>query len=153
MPSVRRALVEDAALVARLRRDWASENAGRGLDDPSFEGVFAGWFTGEFHQRKTWLAVDDDRAVGMLNMLVYTRMPKPAPDPGWRPRWGYVANAYVVKAARDQGIGGLLLDACTAYAREHRFARLVLSPSERSVPFYARAGFVPATSLMVRELG
>ena len=31
------------------------------------------------------------------------------------------------------------------------FARVVLSPSARSVSFYARGGFAPATSLMVRE--
>jgi hypothetical protein len=42
------------------------------------------------------------------------------------------------------------LNASTGHADEHGFARLVLSPSERSVPFYARAGFEPATSLMVR---
>ena len=43
-----------------------------------------------------------------------------------------------------------MLDACTSYADSHGFVRIVLSPSERSVPLYARAGFVPATSLMVR---
>ena len=47
----------------------------------------------------------------MLNMLVFTRMPKPARRTS---RWGYVR--------------------------------------ERSVPFYERAGFVPATSLMVNDL-
>ena len=82
-------------------------------------------------------------------MLVFTRMPKPG-----RPvsRWGYVANVYVDHAGRDQGTGRLLLDACLAHARDHDYARLVLSPSERSVPFYSRAGFGPATSLMVHDL-
>jgi hypothetical protein len=37
------------------------------------------------------------------------------------------------------------------YADERGSARVVLSPSPRSVPFYARGGFEPATSLMVRE--
>jgi GNAT superfamily N-acetyltransferase len=77
-------------------------------------------------------------------------MPRPsAADPG---RWGYVANVYVVPGDRDRGVGRLLLDAVTAHADEQGFARLVLSPSERSVPFYARHGFEPATSLMVRHL-
>ena len=52
---------------------------------------------------------------------------------------------------RDAGLGRLLLDACTSYADERGLARIVLSPTDRSVPFYARAGFVPATSLMVRQ--
>lgn len=88
----------------------------------------------------------------MLNLLVFTRMPKPAPSGrGSAPRqWGYVANVYVHEGHRSGGLGAELLAACTAYADEHGFARLVLSPTERSVPFYARAGFVPATTLLVR---
>jgi hypothetical protein len=39
-----------------------------------------------------------------------------------------------------------------AYADSEGLARLVLSPSERSVPFYERAGFGTATSLLVRSL-
>jgi len=35
------------------------------------------------------------------------------------------------------------------YARQHHLARVVLSPSERSIPFYQRAGFGPADILMV----
>ena len=57
---------------------------------------------------------------------------------------------YVDRAARDAGVGARLLDAATSYADDQGFARLVLSPSERSVPFYERAGFATATSLMLR---
>ena len=46
----------------------------------------------------------------------------------------------------------MLLDAALGHARERDFARVVLSPSERSVPFYKRAGFAPATRLMVNDL-
>jgi ribosomal protein S18 acetylase RimI-like enzyme len=67
-------------------------------------------------------------------------------------KWGYIANVYVDEKHRDVGLGRLLLDAASSYAEEHRFARLVLSPSDRSVSFYTRAGFVPATSLLVKPL-
>lgn len=148
MTTVRVATAADVPVVAGLRRAWTEENAGGTVEDPSFEAVFADWFEREAGQRVTWLAEDGDRAVGMLNMLVFTRMPRPsAADPG---RWGYVANVYVVPGDRDRGVGRLLLDAVTAHADEQGFARLVLSPSERSVPFYERAGFAPATSLMLR---
>jgi GNAT superfamily N-acetyltransferase len=52
---------------------------------------------------------------------------------------------------KGRGIGGRLLETCTQYADDHGFARIVLSPSERSVSLYARHGFVPGTSLMVRH--
>ena len=135
-----------------LRRTWTEENAGQQVDDPTFDERFEAWFEREHDQRLTWLAVADGQPVGMLNLLVFTRMPFPLSPETERPtQWGYLANCYVVAAQRNTGLGGELLDTCTRYADEHGFARIVLSPSERSVPFYARAGFVPATSLMVRN--
>ena len=85
--------------------------------------------------------------------MVFTRMPKPrsAAASGWARQWGYVANVYVEPEHRDRGVGRAMLDEAVAYADEQGFARLVLSPSERSVPFYERAGFAPATSLMLRR--
>ena len=152
MVTVRAATPDDVPVIAGLRRAWTEENAGQAVDDPSFDDVFAEWFAREAHQRVTWLAEDDGRVLGMLNLLVFTRMPRPraADAPSHPQRCGYVANVYVVSGERDRGIGRLLLDAATAHADAHGFARLVLSPSERSVPFYERAGFAPATSLMLR---
>jgi GNAT superfamily N-acetyltransferase len=151
--SVRVAGPDDRSTVARLRRAWAEEQAGQVIDDPHFDAAFAGWAEREESQRVTWLVSRDGVDVGMLNMLVFERMPRPGDAAsGRRTRWGYIANVYVVEAHRDGGLGRLLLDAASTYAEEHRFARLVLSPSERSVSFYARAGFVPATSLLVKPL-
>jgi GNAT superfamily N-acetyltransferase len=149
---VRVASADDVQLVAGLRRDWALEQAGGLVQDEDYEQLFAAWFERERHQRVTWLAELDGAPVGMLNLLVFTRMPRPVPPGGSRrpTQWGYVANVYVAAAHRDRGLGRLLLDAAVAHADEHGFARLLLSPSPRSVPFYERAGFVPAASLLVR---
>ena len=65
--------------------------------------------------------------------------------------WGYLANAYVRPAYRNQGIGTRLAEAVLSYADAHGFARIVLSPSQRSIPFYRRAGFGPADALLLRE--
>ena len=149
---VRRAGLVDGPAVAALRRAWTEEQAGGSIEDDGFDAAFAAWFAREHDQRVTWLAEDGGTAVGMLNLLVFTRMPRPqaagaAPRPG---QWGYVANVYVDRGHRDAGIGRALLEAAVAFSDEQGFARLVLAPSERSVPFYERAGFGPATSLMVR---
>jgi len=152
MVTVRTATPDDVPVIAGLRRAWTEENAGQPVDDPSFEDVFAQWFAAEAHQRVTWLAEDTGRVRGMLNLLVFTRMPRPraAAAPAHPGQWGYVANVYVARGHRGRGIGRVLLDAVIAHADAHGFARLVLSPSERSVPFYERAGFAPATSLLLR---
>jgi GNAT superfamily N-acetyltransferase len=62
-----------------------------------------------------------------------------------------LANAYVRPAYRNQGIGAQLVAALLSYADEAGYARVVLSPSQRSIPFYRRAGFGPADALLLRE--
>lgn len=151
MTAIRRATADDRTVVAKLRRAWTEESAGHPVEDPSFEDRFVEWFAREQDRRVTWLAYAGAEPVGMLNLLVFTRMPFPLDADTSRPtQWGYLANCYVRPPRRDAGAGAELVAACTAYADEHGFGRIVLNPSERSVPFYARAGFVPATSLMVR---
>ena len=66
-------------------------------------------------------------------------------------RWGYLANAFVLAGYRDRGVGRLLVDALLDHARATGLVRVVLSPTERSVPFYERAGFGPADMLLAME--
>ena len=147
MVSIRLAGADDSSRVAALRREWVEEYAGAAVEDDTFEGAFSAWFDRERDHRVMWLAEADGQPAGMLNMMVFTRMPRPGRA---RSEWGYVANVFVRAGHRDAGIGARLLDVCTTYADEHRFVRLVLSPSERSVRLYRRFGFEPASSLLVR---
>ena len=144
---IRLATYDDRRAVARMRRAWTEENAGSAVEDDTFEARFDAWLEREQHQRLTWLGLVAGEPVAMVNVLVFTRMPRPGQQPS---QWGYLANFYVAPELRGSGLGARMLDACTSYADSHGFVRIVLSPSERSVPLYARAGFVPATSLMVR---
>ena len=135
----------DLPALARLRRDMSGEQEGdRG--DPDFEARFAAWWARECTRRIIWLAEVGHDPVGTMNLAVFDRMPRPGRAPS---RWGYLGNAFVLAAYRNQGIGGQLLATALGYAREHHFARVVLSPSESSIPFYRRAGFGPADALMV----
>jgi GNAT superfamily N-acetyltransferase len=145
-PVIRRAVDADVPAIARLRRDWTQEQLG-GSADPDFEQRFAAWYAQEASRRIIWLAEVDGYVVGMVNLAVFERMPRPG-----RPAscWGYLGNAFVLAEHRNQGIGQRLLDALLDHADRNGFARVVLSPSERSIPFYQRAGFGAADVLMVR---
>ncbi len=151
---VRRAGPDDSALLARLRRSWDEEDespsplADDETTDAGFEQRFADWYAAEASRRLTWLAEDGDRPVGMLNLAVFERMPRPGCTPA---RWGYVGNVFVLAGYRDRGIGRALLEAALDHARAEGFTRVVLHPSPRSVPFYRRAGFVPADQLLLKE--
>jgi GNAT superfamily N-acetyltransferase len=151
--AVRLATPDDDRVIAALRRAWTEERSGLGtIDDPDFEPAFLAWADAERARRVNWLAESDGRAVGMLNLVTFTRMPRPVPEDGPAPlgQWGYIANNFVLADFRNAGIGTQLLDAAIAHADAHDFARIVLTPSEQSVPYYTRAGFMPATALLVR---
>jgi GNAT superfamily N-acetyltransferase len=143
---IRRADDSDLSAITRLRREWTQEQEGE-LADPGFDERLAAWFLRESERRIVWLAEVDGRPVGMMNLAVFERMPRPGRPPSC---WGYLGNAFVLSAYRDRGIGAQLIDAVLGYADGNGFVRLVLSPTCRSVPFYERAGFGPAGALMLR---
>ncbi|HTR93968.1 MAG TPA: GNAT family N-acetyltransferase [Trebonia sp.] len=146
-PVIKIAGPDDAPALAALRRAWTEENHGP-AGDADFEARFLDWYRREAQRRVSWLAEAGGDLVGMMNMSVFERMPQPGRDPGC---WGYLANAFVLAAHRDRGIGSLLLRALLGYADERQFVRVVLRPSERSIPFYERLGFTADHDLLVRH--
>ncbi len=146
---VRQVSSRDSAGVAALRRAWSEELAGGALDDDGFEERFSRWAAAEESRRVMFVAVVGGREVGMVNLAVFERMPRPKLA---RSCWCYLGNAFVLAGHRDRGVGSALLDAAVKHARVCGAVRIVLSPSERSVPFYRRAGFGPATMLMAMSI-
>jgi GNAT superfamily N-acetyltransferase len=131
---IRRAEHADLAAIVQLRREWTQEEHGD-IADPDFDEHLAAWFARELSRRTMWLAEDGGRPVGMMNLAIYERMPRPGRALS---RWGYLGNvSRLVRAALN-------------YADENGFVRVVLSPTERSIPLYERAGFGPAGALMLR---
>ena len=146
MTQIRVATADDLTDLIGLRTSSTEERRGS-LPDPTFGDRFRAWFDAEAHQRTFWMATEPEGAVGMTNLLTFERMPGPGIDAG---RWGYLGNMYVRPEHRDRGVGRLLLDALIAHADAHGLERVVLSPSERSIPFYRRAGFDDADTLLLR---
>jgi GNAT superfamily N-acetyltransferase len=143
---IRRAEHADLSAIVQLRREWTREEHGD-IADPGFEENLAAWFAREWSRRIMWLAEVGGRPAGMMNLAIYERMPRPGRALS---RWGYLGNVFVLAAYRNRGIGSQLVSAALNYADENGFARIVLSPTERSIPLYERAGFGPADALMLR---
>ena len=136
-------------LVA-LRIRWAAEQ-GRALSEgDSFESDLADWVAREAHSRRFWLAWVDGAPVGMVNLLMFRRMPTVGRPAGG---WGYLCNMYVDEAHRNDGLGSALAQALLDFADEQGLERVVLSPTERSRPFYASLGFGAADNLLLRPHG
>jgi GNAT superfamily N-acetyltransferase len=149
---VREAGPADVPALAGLRAAWEAETGGGAgqagaADTGGFVDAFRAWYEAEAGRRRFWLAERAGRPVGMVNLAVFDRMPKPGRPAGG---WGYLNNMVVRPEQRDAGIGSRLVGAVLAWADATGLERVVLHPSERSVPFYRRHGFVPAVDLMLR---
>lgn len=141
---IRDQTTEDRAALAALRAVWAAEQEPGLDDDPDFEAVYSGWL--DANPRKFFVAEVNGVPVGMLNLLVFERMPKPGKEPS---RWVYLGNVYVLPEFRNAGIGAQLVQKAIAFSRGIKAGRMVLSPSPASRTFYARLGFEPAEELNV----
>ena len=130
---------DDLVELTRLRRLWTEENASGAITDSGFDAAFAAWWEAERPTRTFFLAEIDGIAIGMANVKRYDRMPVPGRSAG---HWGYVGNVFVLPAHRDAGVGAVLMDAIADWAWSAGLEHLRLAPSPRSVPFYARLGYM-----------
>jgi GNAT superfamily N-acetyltransferase len=145
-PVIRIAGPADGQAIAALRRAWTSEDDGE-VADPDYEARFLDWYERESARRISWLGELSGEPVGMMNLAIFERMPRPGRATG---TWGYLANAFVLAPYRNQGIGARLLTALLAHADDQGYIRVVLRPSERAVPFYQRAGFTADGGFLIR---
>lgn len=135
-----------ADLVA-LRLVW--HPASNSDEQAQLDVEFRDWFEKESGRRVFFLALDDDLPIGMVNLVLFDRMPVVGRSAGG---WGYLSNMFVLERYRDRGVGQQLLAAFKTHADGLGLERIVLKPTERSIPFYGRHGFGAQNELMVRQL-
>jgi GNAT superfamily N-acetyltransferase len=118
--------------------------------DRRFDERLRVWWDRQGGHRHAWLVRDeDDEAVGMANVQVFERMPRPGvPDS----RWAYVANVWVDEAHRRRGVGTDLMAHVVEWCRAEGMQRIILNPSDMALGLYAELGFRPADDLMRLEL-
>jgi GNAT superfamily N-acetyltransferase len=135
---IRVAGATDIPTVAALRLEWG-DGAHADERPADFERHMAEWIAEEGDRRTIWLAELDNEPVGIATLYEFRRMPRPGRMDS---RWGYLGNMFVREDHRNRGIGSALLRTVIEAAEQRRYARVVLSPTQRSVPFYERAGFI-----------
>jgi GNAT superfamily N-acetyltransferase len=96
-----------------------------------------------------WVASQDNILVA--HIFVHFFHPVPRPDRAVA-NYGYMTNVYTSPIYRNQGIGTALLLQVIEWARDRDVPFLMVSPSDRSIPFYRRAGFVGHTEWMQLNL-
>ena len=146
---VRIATGEDAAALAAMRAEMDAE---AGVVEPSgFREDFVEWFRSPANHWTVFVAEADGEAVGTLWMAFMSRVPRPS-EPIAAPL-GRLTNFFVRPSHRNVGIGSALLEAAADRARAERAALVLVWPSDRSMPLYARHGYSRPDDLFVLTLG
>lgn len=127
---IREGRPDDVPGLATLRATWAAEQDPAPMDDPTFDAVFMEWMNAS--PRKFFVADYGGELVGMLNLMIFERMPKPGTESS---RWVYLGNAYVLPEFRNAGIGGRLVEASIQFAQGIKAVRMVLSPPTHHAAF------------------
>jgi GNAT superfamily N-acetyltransferase len=143
----------DVDVLAQMRWDFRMEETdGQAANDkPTFltactDFLRQGLLNGDWTY---WVAAVDGQIVSHIFVQRITKVPKPN---RLKDADGYVTNVYTRPVYRGQGIGSELLRYVTAWAKEQDLGTLFVWPSERSVSYYERAGFVGYSTLMEYEV-
>jgi GNAT superfamily N-acetyltransferase len=156
---IRQAGVRDIAALARMRCDDSMEDAPQSARSPGSAQAFVEFGEGfaAFVERALasgrwviWVAEDNGQVVAQLYVQVVEKLPRPGRLVA---RWGYATAAYSLAAFRNRGNGSLLLRRVAEWAEEQGLEFLLLWPSDRSAPFYERAGFSRSPDALELHLG
>ncbi|MFP3464969.1 GNAT family N-acetyltransferase [Leifsonia sp. SIMBA_070] len=143
---IRPARPEEWAEVGGLRWDSVADLGGVAVDPREvFAAAFARWAGEHADGHECIVAVAGDRVVGMMWLAIVPRVPSAK---SFDRASGDLQCAYVVPELRNRGIGGRLMEAVLARARDLGLERVTVHSSPRAVPAYERHGFAPEDRLL-----
>jgi GNAT superfamily N-acetyltransferase len=147
-PYSRQATSHDAAELARLRWDFSpDEVAASGQSFAEFAHDFEQFLRHALQSGSwsIWVAEYHQRLIANIYVYLVQKVPRPG---RLGQRYGYVTNVYAEPNFRNTGIGSALLQQMITWARDQRLELLLVWPSEESVRFYERAGFISSSTAM-----
>lgn len=144
--TIRPAEPAELGVVAGLRRRWIQENGHQPVTTrEEFVRHFVDWAAENASSHRCMVVVRDGAIIGMAWLAVVPRVPSPR---ALLRAGGDLQCVYVVPGERDGGIGGRLLEAVPARARELGLERVTVHSSPRAIPAYARRGFASSPRLL-----
>jgi predicted acetyltransferase len=146
---IRLAELKDSTQLIEMRWDFTVEYD-KSKKDSSFED-----FEQECHsflekainsdQWFIWVAEINERIVSHI----YIELIQKVPRPGRRTfPFAYMTNVYTVPEYRNKGIGSDMLRMINKWIKENKYEFVIVWPSEDSIHFYKKNGYVSSTEPM-----
>ena len=92
-----------------------------------------------------WIAEEDDKIVSHICIQIVSKLPR-------LDRLdiliGHIHNVVTIREYRNRGIGSELMRRVLGWASDFGILDLMVHPTERSIPFYKRAGFLADNEMM-----
>ena len=147
-PIIRPATEADAPRLAELRYEFRAPRAPNTESREAFVNRCTEWMRRRLANDtwRCWVALNGDTVVGHVWLQLIEKIPNPIAEAEWH---GYITNMYVREKERG-GVGGALMDAVLAWCRTREIDYVILWPTERSRPLYARKGFAVTATIMAR---
>lgn len=153
---LRQAEEQDYAQLAEMKwlhcqeddADYGESNLA-GVNRAAFLEAFIS-FLGKQTAYSIFVACDGDRIASAMFVALIPKVPKPNRKSEFI---AYLTNVYTRKEYRGQGIGTKLLGYIKQQLLQQACELLFVWPSERSVPWYERNGFLQENELMECPLG
>jgi GNAT superfamily N-acetyltransferase len=143
---IRMAEPAEAWAAADLRWTWDVENgAAPAMTQPEYRAAFEAWASEHRSTHTCFFAERDGEVIGMTWLAITARVPTPRSTARLT---ADLQSVYVAPSARNEGVGGLLIEAALAAATALGAERAVVHSSSRAVTAYARAGFASSATLM-----
>ena len=137
---IREATAQDVSVLARMRWNLRMDDAPPDDRYPEYEARFSQFLTDALASGR-WMAWVIEQE-GEILAHIYLQLIEKVPRPGALDQYfGYVTNVYTLPEYRNQGLGAQLMNHVIAWAKARQLEFLILWPSERSIPYYQRAGF------------
>ncbi|GIH11658.1 hypothetical protein Rhe02_97250 [Rhizocola hellebori] len=119
----------------------------RGVEEDKFD-AYAGWVAAHAQTHLPFVAEIDGAVVGAAWLLIAERVPG---NESLDRLYGDIQSVMVREEHRNRGIGGALMAAILAEARERGLLHVTVHSGRRAVDFYLRNGFTHHRQLLLWE--
>ena len=148
---IRLAEEKDIKQLIRMRWDFTIEYDESKKNDQTLFNVFekeCQVFLGNAinsDQWIIWVAEESERVVSHIYIELIQKVPRPG---RLTVPFAYMTNVYTVKEFRNKGIGSKLLSAINEWTKENKYEFIIVWPSEDSINYYKKNGYVHSKETM-----